>query len=235
MQELPQMIEGLNSPEPSVQLDAVTRFRKLLSIGTFEGLTSNLLCLTITQLSSEHQPPIQEIIDTGVVPRFVEFLSRDENPGLQFEAAWALTNIASGTSEHTRVVIHFGAVPVFCHLLSSKNDDVREQAVWALGNIAGDSTTFRDLVLQAGALLPLLQQLSDASKPTMLRNATWTLSNFCRGKPQPNFDFVKPAISTLAKLVHSSDEEILTDGCWALSYLSDGTTDQPDFDLSTCQ
>jgi importin subunit alpha-1 len=88
------------------------------------------------------------------------------------------------------VVIEKGAVAIFVQLLSSPNDDVREQAVWALGNIAGDSPQCRDYVLQNGALQPLLSQLTDASKLSMLRNATWTLSNLCRGKPQPNFAWV---------------------------------------------
>lgn len=206
LENLPQMVQGVMENDPAVQTSCTTQFRRLLSI--------------------EKNPPIQQVIDSGVVPRFVEFLQREDNPALQFEAAWALTNIASGTSEHTKVVMEVGAVPIFVRLLLSPNDDVREQAVWALGNIAGDSPPCRDLVLQAGAMQPLLQQLHQGSKLSMLRNATWTLSNFCRGKPQPDFNLVRNSLPTLGQLIFSPDEEVLTDSCWALSYLSDGPNEK---------
>ncbi|GAB4843046.1 Inositol monophosphatase 1 [Ancistrocladus abbreviatus] len=206
LESLPAMVAGVYSDNGQQQLEATTQFRKLLSI--------------------ERSPPIEEVIQSGVVPRFVEFLLREDFPQLQFEAAWALTNIASGTSENTKVVIDHGAVPIFVKLLGSPSDDVREQAVWALGNVAGDSPRCRDLVLSQGALIPLLEQLNEHSKLSMLRNATWTLSNFCRGKPQPPFEQVRPALPALARLVNSNDEEVLTDACWALSYLSDGTNDK---------
>ncbi|KAJ0394424.1 hypothetical protein P43SY_010921 [Pythium insidiosum] len=55
------------------------------------------------------------------------------------EAENAEASGGSGTQRvtHTKVVVNSGAVPLFCELLLSTNDDVCDQAVWALGNIAG--------------------------------------------------------------------------------------------------
>lgn len=91
----------------------------------------------------------------------------------------SIVHVAFEVMAHTP----FAFLPILCFGLYL-------QAVWALGNIAGDAPRCRDLVLREGALWPLLEQLKESSKISMLRNATWTLSNFCRGKPQPDFELV---------------------------------------------
>jgi len=203
IQTLAQQVRSENQQE---QFQAAQQLRKLLSI--------------------ENNPPIQEVINTGVVPCLVELLKDISRPELQFEAEWVLTNIASGSADQTRVVVEAGALPIFIQLLLSPNADVQEQAIWALGNIAGDSANLRDLVLQAGGLVPIMNVLHHTDKTSMMRNATWTLSNLCRGKPAPQFEMVAPALPTLAQLLNNTDVEVLTDACWAFSYLSDGPNER---------
>ncbi|XP_074995759.1 importin subunit alpha-4 isoform X2 [Calonectris borealis] len=201
------ILQNATSDNPVIQLSAVQAARKLLS--------------------SDRNPPIDDLIKSGILPILVKCLERDDNPSLQFEAAWALTNIASGTSAQTQAVVQSNAVPLFLRLLHSPHQNVCEQAVWALGNIIGDGPQCRDYVISLGVVKPLLSFINPSIPITFLRNVTWVIVNLCRNKdPPPPMETVQEILPALCVLIYHTDINILVDTVWALSYLTDGGNEQ---------
>ena len=76
-------------------------------------------------LSIENTPPIQAVIDANLTGVFITLLHH-EIPKFQFEAAWCLTNIASGTSDHVSTLIEKDVISHFIELLKSPMVEVVE-------------------------------------------------------------------------------------------------------------
>uniref|UniRef100_A0A915HKB4 IBB domain-containing protein n=1 Tax=Romanomermis culicivorax TaxID=13658 RepID=A0A915HKB4_ROMCU len=149
--------QGSRSEDPQLQLAAVQQARKLLS--------------------SDRNPPIDELIKVGILPVLVECLNRKENSQLQFEAAWALTNIASGSSEQTQAVVN-----------------------------SGDGPHFRDFCVELGMVPPLLSFIKPDIPITFLRNVTWVIVNLCRHKdPPPALHTIRQLLPALSSLIHHTD------------------------------
>jgi len=55
-----------------------------------------------------------------------QFLNDPSHPRLQFEAAWVLTNVASGSQMQTHAVINAGGIKPFIAGLRSPYADVQE-------------------------------------------------------------------------------------------------------------
>ena len=223
---------------PNLSLDEIIQI--ILTHKNLDGSMSNQEQIVTAvhavrkMLSRERNPPIDDVIKANLVPSLVGFLSCEDHPTLQFESAWALTNIASGTSLQTRHVVEAGAIKPFVKLLSSNSSNVQEQSVWALGNIAGDGAELRDLVIDCGIIKPLLALIRPDTPNTFLRNITWTLSNLCRNKnPAPSMQVLHELLPSLANLLYSNDKEVLTDTCWALSYITDGPNEKIDAVIKT--
>jgi hypothetical protein len=84
----------------------------------------------------------------------------------------------------------------------------------------------RDLVLSNDIMYPLLTNLNEElssqfPRTSIIQNATWTLSNLCRGRPVPSWNEVSVSLPILAKLLTIDDGATLADTCWCISYLSD--------------
>lgn len=203
---LDEVVANAASPVADVRLAAVQSIRKMVS--------------------SRSRPPIDELIQKGALPILIGCLTPTESHQVQFQATWALTNIVSGTSEHTRAAVESGVVPCLITLLDSPNKEVSEQAVWALANIIGEGPQLRDFCINNGVIQALQKYIAPTTSESFLRNITWAVANLCRNEEPPlHIDVVRKLLNTIVVLLGHSDSTIRINTFWALSFLMDPSSD----------
>lgn len=187
--------------------------QRVVSLRALSGLLS--------QVGSDPDDLIDAMIKAGVVKELVASL-RSSACDEQLQAAWCLTNIASGSHEQTRAVLP--AAPVLAQLLSGTNKPLIERAAWALGNVAGDCEAFRDRVVALGVLPPLHRLLAGSltaagTSSELVRVASWTLSNLLKGRALPAEFFKTPFMPLFGRLLaEGKDAAVITEVCWCLAY-----------------
>mmetsp|Transcript_6713 Transcript_6713/g.15479 ORF Transcript_6713/g.15479 Transcript_6713/m.15479 type:complete len:479 (+) Transcript_6713:24-1460(+) len=201
------IVAVLASSDPNAQAAAVVALRRTLS--------------------TKEAPPIDAVLASGVLPHLVTLLKARDRPDLQFESAWALTNLAAGTTEQTELVAASEAPYALVELLRFGTEDCKEQALWALGNLAGENARCRDHVLGLSVIEPMLQ-LAQSTRVSMLRNMTRTLLNLARGTPPPALELVVPAVPLVQQLTYAQDEDLVSDACWTLACLTDNCRTAPE-------
>ena len=77
---------------------------------------------------------------------------------LQLEAAWCITNLATGMHEDTMKVLKASSSYLITYL-SGQNVQLQDQCAWALGNLAGDSQECRDILRAQGIIVPMVNLL----------------------------------------------------------------------------
>jgi importin subunit alpha-1 len=158
----------------------------------------------------------------GLVYDFIKYLDH-QIAEYVFEALWCITNIASGTSDQTHSIISKGGLQKLIQLIDYPIMEIQEQAIWAVGNIAGDSVKVRDRVIALGGLEKIIKYLSIAERESLIKHCVWAISNFCRSKPAPEYEVMKPCIDFVIGSLYkvSDDNDFVVDACWILSYLSE--------------
>ncbi|XP_050711706.1 uncharacterized protein LOC126995862 isoform X2 [Eriocheir sinensis] len=188
-----------------------------------DGATRTAATVRVRQLlSSSRGAPIDEMLRLGVLTPAYNNL-HDNNPAIQYETVWIITNIVSGTAEQTQAVADKGFIPVLVQLVAAGEPWVKEQAAWALGNMAADTSQIRNQIVEAGALRPLADLTKPQAKVSSLHKVVWALSNIFKLKDlkAPGDDLLYVLETFRDHLLVHRDEEVVADTLWTLTYLTD--------------
>jgi hypothetical protein len=148
----------VNSAPYELRLEAIIYFRKLVA--------------------SDKVPPIAAIVDQGLLELLLPFFLNFNEPEVQFEIAWIVTNVACDYS-HSLVKFNAngGYIPVLMNvLLTATCEKVRDQVYWAIANMSAESDSCRDFFLANNLSESMSWLLNMGSYNGQVRTITPTLA-----------------------------------------------------------
>lgn len=223
------LLAAIVSPDRIDQLAAIKLYRVLLSTKQ-DGEPHT------KEIQKTEADIIDHIVSIGIIPRVVDIMANKYEEedhvtkDLQFEAAWILSNIAYGTTDHVKAITEAGAISAFVTLLKSTDTTVivKEQALWGLANIAAEQDFRCSLLNNPNGLIETIEHfVSNDSDPApsenIIINSAWLIHNLLRG--MKDTETIEPSIlwrlmtSIKCIMVSTENEHALTDIACAMKQI----------------
>ncbi|XP_037942142.1 E3 ubiquitin-protein ligase TRIP12 isoform X3 [Teleopsis dalmanni] len=197
-----QLLQGLQSPDESTQLQSTIEMCQMLVMGNEDTLAGF---------------PIKQ-----VVPALINILRQDQNFDIMNNACRALAYMLEALPRSSGTVVE--AVPVFLEKLQViQCMDVAEQSLTALEIL---SRRHNKAILQAGGVSACLTYL-DFFSINAQRAALAITANCCLNLHPEEFHFVVDSLSLLARLLSQQDKKSVESVCSAFCRLVESFQDDP--------
>ena len=147
------------------------------------------------------------------------------------ESVWILTNLAYGTGDEIARILDdsMSIIPAIAQLITSPDPMVVEQVIWLLGNLIGDNAEARDLIISGTPIIRVMAALVEGQsiQKSLLKVICWVTSNITRGKcvGLDYEDLCKLYQIAKISLSIDTDDDLLSDALWSLSYLLNSDND----------
>ncbi|KAJ6231091.1 importin subunit alpha [Anaeramoeba flamelloides] len=225
--ELPSLLKGIQSQD-------------------IDEVKNNLTSLRI--MVSEKDSPLDLIIEEGTLQILIHFLYPQLDNYIRFQTAWILTNLCSGTTEQTLIVVELGfipklillldsgdanlieqveiALPTLSSLLKSTNYSVISDVCWTFNYISNEGSDYIDAIIEFDAI-PVLIQLLRNTRTQIKTPSLLTISNIVSGNHQQTQSVLdEELLDNLKYLLNDHQNHIRKETLRILSNITAGTKSQ---------
>lgn len=199
-------------------------------------------------VSSKATLPLATLEESGALSTICQMFKDNNAPvNVIYECSWILTNVASGASRFTQMIVREDVAPRCLELLRNRRAanysiELVEQLIWLLGNISGDNPKYNHMLVDQGMLETLIdithpivdyyiqnqevppelipQTGTNANQPqaaSFLATCTFCLGNIFRSSPFPPIEKCRNVISELIRIMDCGVKEA-SEALWAVCH-----------------